>query len=338
MKLTFKQIDAFLKKPDAAARAILVYGPDAGLVKERAAMLGKTVVSDLNDPFNVCDITGDILGDDPARLEDEARAVSMMGGDRLIRIKDSADKLTTLFKDYLKNPVSGCLIVLEGGDLGARSTLRQLFEKSDKAAALPCYVEGERDLLGFIRQRLQDSGYRIDSDAATWLAGALAGDRQRVRGEIEKLITYMGDEKSVTIIHARACCGNAAEQSLDDVVYGTANGQTEAALKAYHTLIEEGIPVITILRSLQNHFRRLHLAKMRLEAGEMSDHIMKTLSPPVFFKQTDAFGGQMRKWKADVLLKTLDRLSDVEAQCKQTAMPAETLCAQTILSLSRVAA
>ncbi|MCK6419216.1 MAG: DNA polymerase III subunit delta, partial [Alphaproteobacteria bacterium] len=61
MKLPFRAIEAFVKSPDPQARAILVYGPDAGLVKERAASMGRSVVADLNDPFNVAVLNAQIL-------------------------------------------------------------------------------------------------------------------------------------------------------------------------------------------------------------------------------------------------------------------------------------
>ena len=43
MKIQPARIEAFLAKPDAAARAVLLYGPDAGLVRERADKLARGV-------------------------------------------------------------------------------------------------------------------------------------------------------------------------------------------------------------------------------------------------------------------------------------------------------
>src|SRR5262245_59308285 len=101
MKLTWKQIEPLVKKPDPAARVILVYGPDNGLMRERAKTMGLTIVADYADPFNVSVLSGNVLPDDPARLDDEARALSMMGGQRLIRVEDAGDKIAPLIKTYL---------------------------------------------------------------------------------------------------------------------------------------------------------------------------------------------------------------------------------------------
>ncbi|MBX2834579.1 MAG: DNA polymerase III subunit delta, partial [Micavibrio sp.] len=113
MKLSYREIEPFVKQPNPAARVILVYGPDYGLVKERAQIMGKTVIADLNDPFNAVTLSTDIILTDPARLNDEANAMSMMGGDRLIRVDNASDKLTTYLKVYLENPSNSALVILE---------------------------------------------------------------------------------------------------------------------------------------------------------------------------------------------------------------------------------
>ena len=86
MKLTAARINSFLQKPDAAARAVLIYGPDAGLVRERADELAKKIVPDFNDPFRVSILTGSMVADDPARLMDEMAAQALGGGRRLVRV------------------------------------------------------------------------------------------------------------------------------------------------------------------------------------------------------------------------------------------------------------
>jgi len=335
MKLTWKDIEPFVKKPNPKARAILVYGPDDGLIKERATAMGLTAVSDLNDPFNVTVLNAGILSDDPARLFDEANAMSLMGGTRLIRIEDASDKLTVIFKDYLANPSPDNLVIIEAGELTPRSSLRLLFEKSEHGAAVPCYVDDEKGVANLIRQTLSANGYTIQSDAAAWFAQNIAGDRGRVRSEIDKMMLYMGGHsKTVTLDDVRSACGEAGDQSIDDLLYAIGSGKTEAALRAYNKLIEEGVFVVTILRSLQSHFRRLHYTKSLMQDGADMDEAMKKLQPAVFFKYADSFKSQLRKWPEGKLLSFMQRLSQVEAQTKQTGTPAETLCSQVILSLS----
>ncbi len=336
MKLAFRDIEPFVKAPNPTARVILVYGPDNGLMKERATTMGKTIVENINDPFNAITLSTDILSTDPARLNDEANAISMMGGKRLIRVEDASDKLTPLIKDYLTSASDNALIILESGELGPRSSLRKLCESAKNAAALPCYVEDERGLARLIRETLQQDTLGIDNDAVNWLAANISGDRAKVRSELEKLITYKGTDKTpVTLDDVRACCGEAGALVLDDLIYATAGNQPATALKTFNKLTEEGIPFIVILRALQNHFTRLHITKAKMENGESLDQAIKTLAPPIFFKAQPAFKAQANRWRLSSINKVLEKLVNLEAECKQTGAPTETLCAQAILGISK---
>jgi len=185
-------------------------------------------------------------------------------------------------------------------------------------------------------QTLQTQQIGIDNDAVGWLSANISGDRQKVRGELEKLITYKGEDKSpVTLDDARACCGEAGALALDDLVYSVAGHNANAALKTFNQLTEESVPFIVILRSLQNHFRRLHVAKAKIENGESADQAIKSLAPPIFFKQQAAFKTQTQRWSLNGISNVLQKLMDLEAQCKQTGMPVETLCAQAVLGISK---
>jgi DNA polymerase-3 subunit delta len=336
MKLSFRQIEPFVKSPDKAARVILIYGPDDGLMRERTKIIGQSVVADINDPFNTARLSAEILAEDPARLFDEANAISMMGGDRLIRVEGASDKLTTLIKSYLENPSDMALILLEAGELGPRSSLRKLCESAKNAAALPCYVEDERDTARLIRETLHAEGFQAAPDAVSWLASAISGDRLKIRGELDKLITYKGKDKSpLTLEEAQNCCGVAGAIALDDLIFALADRNTAKALAVYGRLIEEDTPFIVILRAIQNHFRRLHATASRIQSGETADSAMKKLSPPVFFKYVPVFTAQLRQWSPKQIEMILARLMTLEAECKKTGAPVETLCAQTIFGITR---
>ncbi len=337
MKLSYKDIEPFIKSPNKAARVILVYGPDSGLMKERAKTMALTVVSDINDPFNAVTLSTDTILSDPARLSDEASAMSMMGGDRLIRIEGASDKLTAHLKEYLATPSPSALIILEAAELPPRSTLRKLCETAKNAAAIPCYVEDERDLARLIRETLQNARIGIDPEAVTWLTVNISGDRQKVRSELVKLITYKGenDKRPLSLHDVKSCCGEAGATALDDLVYAVAGGNTANALRTYNQLLEEGVNFVPILRSLQTHFRKLHLIKAKLKRGDTLDSAIKSLTPQIFFKQLPAFKSQINRWSQPSITKVLEKLLDLEAQCKQTGAPVDTLCAQAVLGISK---
>ena len=347
MKITPKQIEGFIKNPDANARVILVYGADHGLVQERVQRLALHLVEDINDPFNAVHLQAGELSDDPARLEDEARAISMMGGARLIRVSNAGDGLTQGLKNYLAAPSTENLVLIEADNLSPKSSLRQLCEKSANAATLACYIEDAHEITGLIQSVLNHAGYAIDRDAVQWLATHITGDRGRIRAELDKLITYMGPAAdyqgidgpaisrqlgTVNLADVQACCGAGGAEALDNLVYAYAGGYKTHALQAYDRLLAEGLPTIAILRALQNHFRRLHIVRTHIDNGTALDAAMKQLKPPVFFKRKQAFERHLKRYSAAQLLQEHKRFQDIEKRAKQTGAPDITILGQRLLA------
>lgn len=334
MKIQPRQVDSFLAAPPALVRVLLVYGPEEGLMKERIARLAKMLVPDPGDPFAVSVLNGDQIAQDPARLIDEALAIPMFGGRRLVRVENAGDSITIALKTCLERMTADSVVLLEGGDLKPRSSLRTLCEKSDAAAAVPCYVEEARDTSRIIAQDLTERGYKIAPEALSALAQALAGDRRRLRSEVEKLTLYAGPPgTALTLEDVRASCGEVGALGFDDLVYGVGARDATRALSAFERMTAEGTPVVALLRVLQNHFRRLHLARAQMDSGKPSESILKTLQPPVFFKQADAFRAQMERWPLDSLGRALSHLAGLEVRTKQTGAPDKTLFAHAILEL-----
>jgi len=335
MKVPFKEIKNFAQNPPANLAAVLVFGADYGLMKERVQTMAKTVVPDINDPFNVSDIDLETL-ENVSQIIDEANTVSMMGGKRLIRIRSGADKLTATLKEYLKNPNPDAMLIIEAGELNTRSTLRSLVEKAKNAAALPCYVEEARDLVTLIGQKLGEEGLRIDRDAQTWLAENLSGDHQRAKSEIEKLVLYKGKEDGgqITVMDVMQSSGLAGAQSMDDLVYAVADRNIKSALKSLEALTQDGIPAVAVLRGLQNHFRKLLQVRAQMDSGANAPEALASLTPPLFWKVKDRFAGQVRNWGTQTLHDTLTTLADIEAKTKSTGYNPDTLVGQFIATLA----
>jgi len=349
MKITGAKINPFLKSPPPEMIAVLVYGPDQGLVRERADALSRLVVDDPNDPFRAVEMTGAQLKADPVRLADEAAALSLTGGRRLVNIRAATDAVSPLVADYLKSPGGDALIVFEAGVLGPRSKLRQLFEKAKNAAALACYEDNTRSLGAVIQETLMGFGFSVSRDAQAFLIQHLGSDRGVTRSELEKLALYMGDAgsggadggsprpKRVELADAMAAVGDTAATSLDGVVLAACSGEAPGLDRALDRAFTEGAQPVSLLRAAARHVMRLHRAAGHIDRGLSIDEAMKALRPPVIFTQADQFRGQLRKWNSGTLAKALEILTEAELECKTTGMPAEAVCARALMRLGQAA-
>lgn len=337
MKVKPRDIESFVKKPPAHICAVLLYGPDEGLVRERLNVFTKNIVPDLKDPFNIVDITGSSLLDNNALLADEALSISMLGDRKVVRLRDATDKNTAAIKNAISSLTADCnFVIIEAGELTPRSNLRVMFEQDDNIAAIPCYVEDERNIARVISDALRESGFKANNDVINHIAANVVGDRAIARSEINKLITYMGDENVITLEHAQACIGNSADLSLNDIAKLVAGGRFNQADRILTTVLSEGVSAVAILRSLQRYFERLLLTKARMQQGENLDMAMKKLRPPVFFKEKASFEAHARNWSLVAIENAMTVIISAEAQCKQTASVPETICGRAILALSQM--
>lgn len=339
MQVKPQQADALVKAPPPGLRAVLLYGPDAGLVRERARIARRAVLGEADDPFGLSELSGGDLKEDPTRLADEAAALSFTGGRRVVAVRDLAESQARLLQDFLKELPGEALIVVEAGDLPRRSALVKAFEAAGpEAAAIACYRDEARDLGRVIEESLGAAGLTLSGDAKAYLAANLGGDRLLTRQELEKLALYKGgqagESKRVELEDALAVVGDSAALSLEDLAFSVAGGDIAGADRAYKRCLQEGITVVGMLRAVSRHFQRLHLAVgLAAESGD-PDSALKKLRPPVFWKQAAPFKAQMRLWPPRLLGAALSRLLEAEADCKRTGFPDEALAGRLLLDLA----
>lgn len=333
MKLAFRDIESFVKHPPQNVKAVLIYGPDQGLVKERSKIIAKGIVDDINDPFNVIDLDNDSAAANPERLADEANSMSMLGGRRLIRVKQADDKITQSCKNMLEIINSDNMVIIESDNLGPKSALRLLFEKAKNAAALPCYVEDGRNLSQTIRDILGEFQKTADRDATAFLQQNLQGDRILIRSELEKLALYAGKNPTITLNDCLQAIGQQGDTGFNDIVFAVASGDLRTLDKKLNQAYAEGFPPQALLRSMQNHIKRIYTAKIKLSEGMNPKEAMESITPKVFWKEQDSFHAQMNRWSEKRLEFALMALMKAEIESKTSHIPAETIASQIFFKI-----
>ena len=97
-------VDAFVARPDPARPIILVFGPDAGLVRERAAAIVVASVDNPDDPFSLVRLDGDNVSADPLRLVEEANTIPLFGGRRAVWLKAGSRNILPAVEALLAAP------------------------------------------------------------------------------------------------------------------------------------------------------------------------------------------------------------------------------------------
>ena len=330
MKLAPARIQSFLRDP-GDCRVVLLFGEDAGMIRDRAETLVRTVAGSLDDPFLVTDLAREEV----RQLPGEAAGLSLIGGRRVIRVRDVTDAATEHVQAVLKSRAPA-LVVLEGPSLATRSKLRTALDAAPDGAAIACYPEEGRALEETIRETLRSHGAAIDPDALSWLSQQLGADRASTRSELEKLALYVGQGNRVDLDAAMTCVGDLAGLSLDDALFAATTGDVATADRALESAVAEGAAPVQVLRAALGHMQKLHRARLAMdEQGLTPADAVKGIRPPVFYQKVGAFIRSLGLWPAATLTAAMAALAEAERGCKRTGWPDHALCRNAVLTLAR---
>lgn len=338
MKLSPRDIDGFIRSPHQAAAA-LIYGTDAGQVRQRASALAESWLGKNPDPMARVEFTSDQLKDDPACLSDELAAMSLMAPKRVIMVREAEDaSLEAITEAVSHRAPENFLILYVTESLAATSKLRVWAERSAAVGAIACYKDEGSNLEQFIRDSLRGYGLRASNEVIRLLSHQLSGDRQIILNELEKLSLYMGDEaEEITLEDVQATVGENNDKSFDELNYAVASGDMVGLCRLSDRLLLEGNPGLLMVRSLMRYLQRLETLAMKRAEGMSLDAAIEGLRPPVFFKAKPLLKAHAQRWTPSACATALAQLQLLELDSKRYSDESLTRMAHGLMQVARLA-
>jgi DNA polymerase III subunit delta len=336
-KLKAHEVDGFLSRTATGYHIYLVYGPDRGLVSERATTIAKSTKIPLDDPFCVIHLDGTAINSDPARLPDECLTVSMFGGDRLVWVKDAGNEkgLLEAIKSISQSKLEGVTLIIEADDLKPTSGLRSTCENASTIMALPCYADDERGVDRLIDSQLAKFSLTITLDARNALKNSLGGDRLASRGELEKLSLYCLGAKQITREDVDLAIGDVSASSLDELIDSVIGGSTIKLDEIFANLTQRSTSVQTILLMVTRQLSMLLDQRSNMEKdGKTAAAIVASSRPPVFFARKPLVEHVLGGTSVQTFLRYLDKVQTAVLESRQNTSLAEEICHRTLLAIS----
>jgi DNA polymerase-3 subunit delta len=331
------EIEKFVARPDTTRPVVLIFGADAGLVRERAEKIIKASVDNPNDPFSLVRLEGDDLSGDPGRLVDEANTIPLFGGRRAIWIKAGGRNFAGAVEAVLAAPPAECRIVIEAGDLKRGAPLRNLCERSKSAVALPCYVDGEREIARLIDEEMQAASLTITPDARAALTPLLGGDRQASRNEIRKLALYAHGQEQVGLDDVIAVVSEASALALDGVVDAMFAGRIAEAESQLAKARTAGTTPGSIMSATMRQLSSLHRMRLAVEEGRSVGQVVEGAQPPIHFRRKPLFETALKAWTAERLMRVMAQLAEAALEVRRQPNLADAIAQRAVLSVASAA-
>ena len=327
-------IERFVARPDPARPIVLVFGPDAGLVRERAEALIRASVDDPKDPFQLARLDGDDLAGEPTRLVEEANTIPLFGGRRAVWVKAGGRNFATAVEALIAAPSPDCRVVIEAGDLKRSAPLRALCERAKNVAALPCYADAERDLVRLIDDELRAAGLTIAPEARAALVPLLGGDRLASRNEIQKVALFARGKARVELDDVMAVVADASTLALDGLIDAAFAGRTGELEVQFGKARTAGTAGGTVVSAALRQVAQLHRAKLAVEEGASIDEAMGGIQPFVHFSRKAAVEAALKGWTSARLERVMTQLADATLEARRQTAMAEVIAQRTLLALA----
>jgi DNA polymerase-3 subunit delta len=332
------EVDGWLARPDPRICIVLLYGPDRGLVAERARTFARNSGLPLDDPFSVVRLDAGEIEREDGRLLDEARTISMFSDRRLLWLRNAGaqKRLADDIKLLIAEPPRDAIILIEAGDLKKGVGLRAVVEGAAVAMALPCYGDEDKDLDTVIDEELAKAGMTITLEARQALRGNLGGDRLASRGEIEKLVLYAHGASEITLDDISSLSGNVSGQSLDDAVDALLEGKVNAfdAIFTRHCQNGGGQPFL-VLAAAMRQFQAIQAMRGTIETGRQNAAgAVAAQRPPIFFARRKLMERAVERWNSDALTRALARLHAAVLQTRRRPDLSVALARQALLGIA----
>lgn len=334
MNIKPEQVETILKSLPQTIRGVVIYGSNEGMVSTLSEAFIKSISSDIYDAFHVSYLDMADVMSDIGCLYAEFNAQSLMGGRRVVVIKNATANLTKPLRELLSSSSSDTLLVISSSTLKTKDSLAVMAKDEAFMYGIGCYDDRDEDISQFASKFMSKNGFNIDNITFQLLCSRLSNDRKISANELDKLITYMGNNKNISVEDVLTVISDSSASSQEDLCYFVALGQTEKAIASYNRLIFEGEQPVSIIRAISYHFMKLLDCAVKMEKGDTAEKVIFGLRPPLMFFRKNAFTSQLRTWNRTRLLNALTLLYQTERECKTTDLPAEQVASFALIRIA----
>ena len=335
MKIAKGAIGRLLDQPVEGTRFYLFHGPD----QSQSRALAMRLVQGLGaDRFIVI---SNAIRSDPASLADEAGALALFGGKRVIWIEPAGDDILAGVEALLEAPALESPVVAIAGTLRKTSALLKLAEASSLAAAYISYPPEGEEAERMVIEVARRFGLKVAPPIAARIAAACGNDSAIAAQELDKLALYMGaspqapkelDHDAIDAVGADVAEGDFLR--LADLAL---SGNLPALVDELGRLPALDAQAIPAVRALQRRLLMLAPARARVEQGERSNAVMASIGRTMFWKDRAVVAVMLEHWTAGAIAKASERSGALEKELIFGSSPQAEALGEELIAVARAA-
>jgi len=294
----------------------LLYGENLGLKKDIKDFI-TSEIKKKNDSLETITLHESEVLDSDESFFNLIYSGSLFSQKKMIIIHETTDKIVKKINDAYDKYPKDVFLIFFSDILEKKSKLRNFFEKSEKSICVPCYLDSEKDLEIITRLELKKNNILLSTEAINLLIEKSNSDRNNLRNEIEKIISYSLNKKKIELDEIKSLINFSGEYKSDIFVNECLSGNIFQYKKIMSELYANTVNQILLLRILSNKIHRLLKIKEQKNNSNNLDQLINASKPPIFWKEKPLVKKQLSIWHLNDLRKIITDINNTELLCKK---------------------
>ena len=244
---------------------------------------------------------------------------SLFEKEKIFIINRCTEKIYELIENILEKNISDVKIILNANVLEKKSKLRNLFEKDKKLIVIPTYKDNSITLAEIAKKFFYNYKISISQETINLLVSRCNGDRGHLKSELNKILIYINDKKSITLEEIYKLTNLAENISINELVDSSLskNSQkTSEILNESNYKSEDGILILRIF--LQKAKRLLSLYEKQ-NSNLSYDSLINDYKPPIFWKDKPIVKRQLENWSKSKIKDLITNINKTEIFLKKNS-------------------
>ncbi len=312
---------------------ILIFGPNEGLIRSQIKKFKREYCE--NNNYENINLSGKDLDNDANILDNYINTVSMFFKGKMIVVDNIKEKHFELIEPAINSSPEEVLLIVKSENLNKSSKIRKLFENSKTCYSLACYDDDIKSHMSNIDEFIKENNLIIDKDVKNYLLKYLSNDRMINYQELEKIVLFnKGSGKEIILEDIKDLLNDTSSSNLSKMSEAVMYGNPSRSSLIISKLLVEGASPISIIRSLMNYMSRIKQTKIEMKKGNNFEEAIRSLRPPVFWKDKNNFQRHCMQWPLQSIDKNLSQLVETEVYCKLNSKLSRQSCEKSILQIA----
>ena len=291
----------------------LIYGENEGQKKEIIQIIKKKFKGDVENYDE-----SQILNNNELFYE-KIFNQSLFDKEKTIIINRCSEKIYELVENIIEKKISDIKFILNANILEKKSKLRNLFEKDKKLIVIPTYKDNSITLAEIAKKFFYNYKISISQETINLLVSRCNGDRGHLKSELDKILIYINDKKSINLEEIYKLTNLAENISINELVdtsLSKNSQKTSEILNESNYKSEDGILILRIF--LQKAKRLLSLYEKQ-NSNLSYDSLINDYKPPIFWKDKPIVKRQLENWSKSKIKDLITNINKTEIFLKKNS-------------------